>query len=465
VSIGVLAQRSEIGHDEHPFRDRTFLRMTRLRWAVLDDASVAFEVRGSGPNVVEIPNGAGLVWADHPLTRAWPERVEEFARFVSYDGIGTGRADALPPGRVPTVEDKVAEAIAVMDAAETEDAVLVAWFAAVPVALALAAAHPERVRGMVVVNGFARLVEDEDFPAGVPRGLRDEFERSVAEQYGSGWMVERWVPEVAHHPEVRAFMERYEQSLAKRGQIVQLSKFVSSLDVRDQLPMVATPVTIIHARDNRVVPHSLGVDLNERVRGSNYIEVPTSHHLFTLPPMLDIVIEQTRTMTTGDPGTAARASLVALVMTDIVGSTERLAALRDAAWAALLDEYHRRSAETVERFGGRRINSMGDGLLATFDSASAALRCAAALTRISRDLGIKARASVHVGDVEVLGDDIAGLAVHITSRLLDQAPDGGVVVSDTAAQAAIGAGYSMHPLDPTELRGIPGQWQVFELDV
>jgi class 3 adenylate cyclase len=439
--------------------------MTRLQWALLGDASVAFEVRGSGPNVVEIPNGAGLVWADHPLTRAWPERVEEFARFVSFDGIGTGRADSLPPGRVPTVEDKVAEAIAVMDAAAVDDAVLVAWFAAAPVALALAAAHPERVRGVVVVNGFARLVEDDDFSAGVPRKVRDEFERSVAEQYGTGWMVERWVPEVAHHPEVRAFMERYEQALAKRGQIAQLSMFVSSLDVRDQLPMVDAPVTIIHAQGNGVVPRSLGADLHERLAGSRYIEVATSNHLFTLPPILDAVIEQTRTMATGDPGSATRASLVALVMTDIVGSTERLAALRDAAWTALLDDYHRRSAETVGRFGGRRINTTGDGLLATFESVSAALRGATALARISRDLGIKTRASVHVGDVEVLGDDIAGLTVHITSRLLEHAPNGGVVVSETAAQAAIGTGLTMQPLDATELRDVPGKWHAYRLEI
>src|SRR5215831_17596770 len=191
--------------------------MTRAQWALVGDASVAFKVRGLGPAVVEVPNGAGLIWSDHPLTRAWPERVQEFARFISYDGLGAGHSDPLPPARVPTVQDKVDEAIAVMDTAEVDDAVLVAWFAAAPIALALAASYPQRVRGIVVVNGFARLVEGDDFPSGVPRSVRDDFERGVAERYGSGWMVERWVPELAHHPEVRAFMERYEQALSKRG--------------------------------------------------------------------------------------------------------------------------------------------------------------------------------------------------------------------------------------------------------
>jgi class 3 adenylate cyclase/pimeloyl-ACP methyl ester carboxylesterase len=432
---------------------------------LLGDANVAFEVRGVGPDVVEIPNGAGLVWADHPLTRAWPERIAEFARFTSYDGIGAGRADSLPPGRVPTVQDKVAEAIAVMDAADVDDAVLVAWFSAAPIALALAAAHPQRVRGVVVVNGFARLVEGDDFPGGVPRSVRDDFERGVAERYGTGWMVERWVPELAHHPEVRAFMERYEQALSKRGQIVQLSKFVSSLDVREQLPSVAARVAIIHARDDGVVPQALGADLHERLPHSDYIEVPTSHHLFTLPPIVDVVIEQTRRMATGDPGSVRRSSLVALVMTDIVGSTERLAALRDAAWTALLGEYHQRGAETVERFGGRRINTTGDGLIATFDSVTAALRCAAALARTARDLGIESRASVHAGDIEKLGDDIAGLSVHIIARLLDYASPGDVVVSDAAAHAAIGAAITMTEIGIKKLRNVPDEWRLWSLDL
>jgi class 3 adenylate cyclase len=278
-------------------------------------------------------------------------------------------------------------------------------------------------------------------------------------------MVERWVPELAHHPEVRAFMEQYEQALSKRGQIVQLSKYVTSLDVRDRLPMVAAPVAIVHARDDGVVPRSLGADLHARLPGSRYVEVPTSHHLFTLPPIVDVVIEQTRTMATGDPGSVRRSSLMALVMTDIVGSTERLAALRDAAWTALLGEYHQRGAETVERFGGRRINTTGDGLLSSFDSVTAALRCAAALARMARDLGIETRSSVHSGDVERLGDDIAGLSVHIAARLLDYASPGDVVVSDAAAHAAIGAAITMTEIGTKKLRNVPDEWRLWSVNL
>ncbi len=439
--------------------------MTRTRWALVGDASVAFEVRGAGPDVIEVPNGAGLIWSDHPLTRAWPERVEEFARFTSYDGLGSGRSDSLPHGRVPTIEEKVDEAIAVLDAAGIENAFVVAWFSAVPVALAMAANHPRRVRGIVCVNGFARLVQDVDFPDGVPRSVRSDFESTVAEQYGSGHMVERWVPEVSHHPEVRAFMERYEQALSKRGEILQLTEFVTNLDVRDQLDAIDLPVTVVQARENGVVPCALGADLHARLPNSDYVVVPTSHHLFTLPPMLDVVVEQTRTMVTGEPGSVKHASLVALVMTDIVGSTERLSALRDTAWTALLADYHHRTAETVQRFGGRRINTTGDGCLATFTSATAALRCATALACTARELGIETRTSAHVGDVEPIGDDIAGLSVHITSRLLDHAAPGEIVVSEAAAQAAIGAAVPTTAIGSRELRGIVGEWRLFTLDL
>jgi class 3 adenylate cyclase len=272
------------------------------------------------------------------------------------------------------------------------------------------------------------------------------------------------LPEVAHHPEVRAFMERYEQALSKRGEIAQLSKFVTALDVRDRVGRVDVPVTIIHATDDRVVPCTLGADLHERLAGSSYIEVPTSHHLFTLSPLVDVVIEQTRIMATGEPGKVQHSSLVALVMTDIVGSTERLAALRDAAWATLLADYHQRSAEAVERFGGRRINTTGDGCVATFDSTAAALRCAVALARVSQDLGIESRTGVHVGDIEALDDDIAGISVHITARLLDHGSPGDVVVSDAALSAAIGAGIPTIDIGIKPLRGIPGEWRLHKID-
>jgi class 3 adenylate cyclase/pimeloyl-ACP methyl ester carboxylesterase len=460
----VLANERGIGHDERLVGGWNGSGMTRARWVLVGDGSVAFQVRGVGPNVVEVPNGAGLIWSDHPLTRAWPERVEEFARFVSYDGLGSGHSDPLLHGRVPSVEEKVNEAIAVMDAADVEDAVVVAWFAAAPIALALADAFPRRVRGIVLVNGFARLVEDADFPEGVSRESREAFEHTVADEYGSGRMVERWLPEVSHHPEVRAFMERYEQALSKRGQIAQLSRFVTALDVRDRLNSIDVPVTIIHASDDGVVPCALGVDLHARLEGSVYVEVPTSHHLFTLPPLVDVVIEQTRIMVSGDPGDVKHSSLVALVMTDIVGSTERLAALRDVAWTALLADYHQRSAEAVERFGGRRINTTGDGCIATFTSAAAALRCGAALARTAGELGIASRAGVHVGDVEALDDDIAGISVHITARLLDHASPGDVIVTDIAARAAIGAGIPNVDIGIKELRGIPGQWRLNKID-
>jgi class 3 adenylate cyclase/pimeloyl-ACP methyl ester carboxylesterase len=437
--------------------------MTHSRWALVGDASVAFKARGTGPNVVEVPNGAGLIWSEHPLTRAWPERAQEFARFVSYDSLGAGHSDPIPAGRAPSVESKIAEAIAVMDAADVESAFVVAWYSAAPIALALAASYPGRVRGMVIVNGFARLIEDVDFPDGIPKSVREGFERTIAERYGTGRIVERWLPELSHRPEVRAFMEHYEQALSKRGEIVQLARFVTLLDVRDRLHEIDVPVRIVHARDDIVVPCALGADLHARLARSDYVVVPTSNHLFAVPPMLDVLIEQTRTMVTGDPGSVKHSSLVALVMTDIVGSTERLAALRDTAWAALLGDYHHRSAEAVQRFGGHRINTTGDGCLATFDSATAALRCATALAKRAREIGIESRTAVHVGDVEPIDEDIAGLSVHITARLLDHASPGEVILSEAAAQAAIGAAISTTDIGIKKLRGIPGRWRLSTL--
>jgi class 3 adenylate cyclase len=278
-------------------------------------------------------------------------------------------------------------------------------------------------------------------------------------------MVKRWIPEVADEPEMQAFMEHYEQVTSARGQIGALAQLVTQLDVRDRLSEVQAPVTVIHARDNQVVPVALGRDLHERLPGSRYVEVPTSHHLFVLDPLLSVVLNETRAMATGERVQSGTSSLTALMMTDIVASTERLSALRDQTWTAVLGEYHERAQATIARFQGRGVNRAGDGLLATFDSASAAVRCAGALARAAGEIGVTVRAGVHVGDVEHHDDDIAGIAVHITARLLDHAPNGGVIVSDTAAQATIGAGIPMSDLGDHALRGVAGRWRLHHLDL
>jgi class 3 adenylate cyclase len=437
----------------------------QVQWTKSNGGNIAYEVSGAGVDVVEVPNGSALFWSEHPLSRAWPELVAEFARYTRYDMIGTGRSDPLPPNSPPTIDHQVADAVAVMDASGVEQAVVVGFFAAAAFALALAACHPDRVRGVIAVNGFARIVAADDFPIGVPSAVRERFEQEVGDEFGTGFMVRRWIPDVAHEPEMQAFMEQYEQVTSARGQITALSHLVTEVDVRDRLDQVRVPVTVIHARDNQVVPVALGRDLHERLPGSRYVEVPTSHHLFVLDPLLQVVLDETRAMATGERVQQGTASLAALMMADIVASTNRLSALRDQAWTALLAEYHERAHSTIARFHGRRVNTAGDGLLATFDSASGAVRCAAALGRAADEIGITVRSGVHVGDIEHHGNDVAGLAVHITARLLDHAPEGGVVVSDTAAQAAIGAGIPMTDLGDHTLRGVAGTWRLHRLEL
>jgi class 3 adenylate cyclase len=436
----------------------------RVRWAQQGETSIAFETGGSGPDVVEVQAGAALTWSTHPLTRAWPERVREFARFTCFDAQGCGRSDPLPAGHVPSIEQKVEEVLAVMDAAKVDRGVMVGFFAGAPVALALAALHPDRVRAVIAVNGYARLTADVDFSDGVPADSRESFERDIRSRFGTGWMVRRWIPELAELPEVQAFMEDYEQELSSRGQIVLGAKLASSLDVRDLLPAVTVPVTVVHADRNQVVPVALARDLHHRLAHSTLVEVSTSHHLFTVPPMLDATVDAVRAMVGDEAPRRDRTVIAALLFTDIVGSTQRLAALHDGTWAALLTTYNDRCESTVRRLGGTLVKTTGDGVLAVFRSAAAGIRAAAALTDVADRLGLVARAAVHVGDVEEVDGDVLGMAVHVTARLLDVASQGGIVVSGAAAHAAIGSGLRLVAAGETELRGVQGRWPVFRLD-
>ncbi len=358
------------------------------------------------------------------------------------------------------------DAIAVMDAVgSTQAAVFAPSFNAM-IGLVLAADYPERVRSLVLVNGAARVLWTSDYPIGV--------EPDNAAQFGTvgidpdavdqGFDVLRIVaPSVAGDDAFRAWWDMAGNRAASPSMARAATKVVSEADVRDTLVRIAAPTLVLHRADVNFIPVGHGRYLAEHIAGSRYVELPGADSLYWVgdtAPMLE-EIEEFITGVRG--GFDAERILATIVFTDIVGSTERAAALGDDRWRDLLDNHDTIIRHQLGRFGGREVNTAGDGFVATFSSPSAAIECADAIVDAVRVLGIEVRVGIHAGEVEVRGTDVAGLAVHICARVAAHAGPGEVLVSSTVRDIVTGSRRRFVDRGEHELKGVPGRWQLCAL--
>jgi class 3 adenylate cyclase len=332
--------------------------------------------------------------------------------------------------------------------------------------LVLAADHPERVLSLVIVNGAARALWAPDYPVGTRAELTEPFmtvamEPDAIEQ---GFDTLRVVaPSVADDEAFRTWWDQAGNRAASPSMARAVSKAVTASDVRDSLPRVTAPTLILHRESSTFVPVGHGRYLAEHIAGSRYVELPGAdvpYWVGDTAPMLDEIEE----FITGVRGHFdAERILTTIVFTDIVGSTKRAAALGDHRWHDLLDKHDKVVRHELDRFGGREVNTAGDGFVATFTAPSVAIDCAEAIVDAVRVLGIEVRAGIHVGEVEVRGADVAGMAVHIGARVAAFAGPSEVLVSSTVREIVTGSRHTFVARGEYELKGVPGVWALYAL--
>jgi class 3 adenylate cyclase/dienelactone hydrolase len=442
----------------------------KTRYARSGEVSIAYQAVGDGPfDVVFVPASVShveLVW-EVPTWRLFLEGLADYARVIHFDKRGTGMSDRV--SGAPSLEIRMDDVRAVMDAAASERAAILGLSEGVAMSALFAATYPERTWALVLYGGKARQLRAPDYPWGLTEAEaeRDIAEgRVLAEEGRLAEEVARSGMPTATEEEVDAFTRLFRQS-ASPGALEAFDRMNVQIDIRGVLPAIKVPTLVLHNTRDRWVEVERGRDLARRIPGARFVELPIDGHITPaadMPPVLAEVKSFLEGVWGAEGGQRDPERMLATVMfTDIVGSTARAAELGDARWRELLERHHLLIRRQLALARGREVDTAGDGFLATFDGPARAIRCACAITDAVKELGLEVRAGLHTGECEVLDGNIAGIAVHTGARVAAKAEPGEVLVSGTVKDLVAGSGIRFQDRGAHELRGIPGEWHLYSV--
>jgi class 3 adenylate cyclase/pimeloyl-ACP methyl ester carboxylesterase len=432
----------------------------QTHYAPCGELSIAYQVVGDGPHdLVVVPPYVWHIeqlWND-PGYHRWMRGLTDFARVICYDKRGSGMSDPVPAA--PSLDERMDDVVAVMDAAESERATVFGMSEGGPIGTVFAASHPERTERLILYGSFVCAMDAAGAPGAERCTSHRERMLAVLDHWGEGRNIE-WAAPSIDSPTMRRFtglLERVAMSPAM-ARANMMANF--EIDVRPILPTVRVPTLVLHRRDD-FIPIEHGRYYAEHIPGARIVELEGPDH-WPFVGDVDAIVGEAEEFVTGARAAHDTDSLLATILfTDIVGSTERAAALGDNAWRAVLrehDELVRRQLQTHE---GREVKTMGDGFLAMFDRPAKAVRCATRIASDAADLGISIRAGLHTGECERRGADVTGLAVHIGARIGALAGPNEVLVSGTVHDLVLGSGIKFSDRGHHLLKGVPGEWPVF----
>jgi pimeloyl-ACP methyl ester carboxylesterase/DNA-binding SARP family transcriptional activator len=431
------------------------------RYARNGDVSIAYQVTGTGPiDLVLVPG-----WVSH-VEYAWEvpsyarflRRLASFARLILLDRRGTGLSDRV--ANLPSLEERMEDTRAVMDAAGSRRAALFGISEGGPICLTFAATYPERTAALVLGNTTARMLEAPDYPQGWPREVFEGFLRRL-ENWGNGHSVDMLAPSVADDPEFRRSWARFERFAVSPAGFQTLMRMTATIDARHTLSVVTAPTLIVHRVGDRILRVEAARYMAERIRGARLVELPGTDHFLWVGDA-DGVLDEVEEFLTGVRGTReADRQLMTLLFTDIANSTARAARLGDRNWVELIARHDAVVRRQLAAFHGAEINHLGDGFLATFDGPARAIRCATRIVGATRDIGLEVRAGVHTGECERHEGQLRGLALHIGARVAAAAEPGEVLVSQTVRDLIAGSAIMLESRGRHTLKGIPGEWGLY----
>jgi len=445
------------------------------RYARSGDAHIAYQVSGDGSVDILLTSYSNIsidAFEREPHLARFLERMRTFARVILFDPRGVGLSDPVSRDSPPTLEQAVADAIAVLDAAGSARAVPLAIFSRGPRSVLLAATHPDRTQGLVLCNAFARMARAPDYPWGLPldemMGTISSFgepETQPAEEPPDGdEFLAMHVPTLVHDRAFRTWWDLEGRRGASPSSAVLLNSMDMLADVRDVLPTIRVPTLVLHRRSGMAMDLSdHGRYLAERIPGAKHVELDGTG-IYPFVEDADRVLAEIAEFVTGEPPVRDVTRVLATIMfTDIVGSTELAVAAGDATWKRILNQHDEMVRRQISRFGGREVKTTGDGFLVTFDGPTDALRAALAIRDGAGQLGVQVRAGVHTGEIELRDGDIGGVAVHLAQRVSALAPPDAVLVSSTVKDLALGSGIEFEEGGTTTLKGLPGTWQLYQI--
>ena len=426
------------------------------RYAKSGDVNVAYQVVGDGPvDLVYVPGWVShveLAW-ELPDLAAGFERLASFSRLILFDKRGTGMSDPVPADELPTLEQRMDDVRAVMDAVGSERAAVFGASEGGNMSMLFAATYPERTVALASFGCTAKRVWSPDYPwAPTPERRQKTFEQ-VELQWTSG--LDDWkdvAPSLG--PAALADLSRYYRRSASPGAALALLKMNTYVDVRPALPAISAPTVVMHRTEDRDALVEEGRYIASQIPDARFVEFPGADHSWWTQDR-DAILDEVEELVTGvRPAPQPNRMLATVLFTDIVKSTERARELGDQGWAELLGRHHAAVRRELERFRGNEIDTAGDGFLASFDGPARAIRCAVAIREGVERLGLELRAGLHTGECELLGDKVAGIAVHTGARVSALAGPGEVLVSETVRDLVSGSGIEFADHGEHELKGV-----------
>lgn len=435
------------------------------RYAKSGDVNIAYQVVGEGPRDLVYVMGwvshLELFW-EEPAVARFMNRLATFSRLILFDKRGTGLSDRVPMDQLPTLEQRMDDVRAVMDAAGSTRAVLFGVSEGGPMTALFAATYPERTAALIIYGSYAKRIWDPEYPwAPTPEG-RQKFYDAIEHEWGRSEVdMATIAPSAMADPRAREWLARYFRMSASPGAALALAKMNTQVDIRQILPSIRVPTLLMHRTGDLDIDVGGARWMAGEIPGAKYVELPGNDHIPWYGDQ-DVLLDEIEEFLTGmRHGPEPDRMLATVVFTDIVGSTERAAAVGDRRWRELLEAHHGIIRREIERYRGREINTAGDGFLAVFDGPARAVRCAAASAGAVQGLGLQIRAGVHTGEVEMMGANIGGIAVHIGARVAALAQPGEVLVSSTVKDLVAGSGIEFEDRGTHGLKGVPGEWRVF----
>ncbi len=434
-------------------------------YAVLDGQRIAYQVIGDGPvDLVVAPSwfsAFDMEW-EEPRIRLFLERLSSFARVIRFDRRGSGASDPVDLGSLPPWESYAEDIACVMREVGSEKAVLYSDGDTGPLALLFAATHPELVTGLILFSTTARFLEGEDYPMGFPREFVDGIADEIASDWGTGEQLALYVPSRADDVDFQRWMGRLMRSVTTPSAVRSFMDGVITADVRHVLPSINVPALVLHPVSTQVPPIGQGRYLADHLSDSTLVELEGPGDAYPYFALADQILPEMRRFLTGNRGPApTERTLATVLFTDIVESTKRATEVGDERWRTLLDLHDRTVERQLRAHSGNLVKNTGDGILATFEGPGRALQFAQVLRSELSRLGLPIRTGLHTGEIEVRGDDIGGLAVHIGARIMAAADADEVLVSRTVKDLVIGSNVQFEDRGTHTLKGIDDRWRLF----
>jgi class 3 adenylate cyclase len=438
---------------------------TRIRYARNKGGqSVAYQVYGDGPlDIVFIPDwctNLEVMW-EEPSTARFLERLSSFGRLVCFDKRGSGISDPVPLGAIPTTEEWMIDVEAVLDSIGSERAVLFGHGDGAPLAIMFAATYPGRTTSLVLLDACARRVRADDYPCGLPPEIAAKFIDRIIATWASGHAAFLGAPSVAGNPGFIEYRARLERLAMSPGEFAALYPPTYETDIRPALSTISVPTLVLHRKGNPYIRIDSGRYLAEHIEGAEFIELSGDDHFFHSGDT-ETMLGAVQHFLTGTRETPDHDRVLATVLfTDIVGATKHAERLGDKLWHGLIDRHHAVVRQELRRFRGKEIDTAGDGFFATFDGPARGVRCALAIQDMVQALGIDIRAGLHIGECELMGEKVGGIAVHIGARVMGMAGGGETLVSRTVKDLVAGSGLQFEEKGKFNLKGIAGEWELF----